>query len=88
MLRHQPSTIMKKNIGSFDAGARFVLGCVVLFLGVQSIGWWGLTGFLLWLTGAISFCPLYAVLRINTARWEENWERRHPHPPPDLHHLN
>ncbi len=76
---------MKKNVGSFDAGARFVLGCVVLFLGVQSIGWWGLLGFLLWLTGGLSFCPLYCLLRIDTAAWEARWEDRHPHPPPHLH---
>ncbi len=77
---------MKKNVGSFDAGARFILGCVVLFLGVQSIGWWGLLGFLFWLTGGIAFCPLYCVLRIDTAAWEERWEKRHPHNPPDFHH--
>ena len=76
---------MKTNVGTFDAGARFVLGCIVLFLGVQTIGWWGLIGFALWLTGGLAYCPLYHLLRLDTAAWEARWESRHPHPPPNLH---
>jgi|GEM_PF-519645 len=35
---------MKKNIGSFDGGARFVIGCSLLLTGLLGLGWWGLLG--------------------------------------------
>ena len=77
---------MKKNIGSFDAGFRFILGCVLLFAGVQWIGWWGLLGLIPWATGALGFCPLYCLLHLDTAAWEARWDQRHPYHRPDSHH--
>ncbi len=68
---------MKTNVGSYDAGIRFLLGCVVLFLSVNGIGWWGLLGLIPILSAACSFCPLYWVLRIDTAAWEDAREHRH-----------
>lgn len=75
---------MKHNIGSIDAGVRFVAGCALLFLGVQSIGWWGLLGLVFWLTAALAYCPLYHLLHLNSARWEDRWDDRHHHGTP--HH--
>jgi hypothetical protein len=77
---------MKTNIGSFDIGARFIAGCIVLFLGVSHIGWWGLLGFVPWVTAFFAFCPLYRLLHIDTAAWEARWEKRHHHDHPgDAH---
>ncbi len=78
---------MKENLGSFDIGARFVLGCVLLFLGLNGLGYWGLLGLIPLFTCMIGFCPLYWLLHLDTAKWEERWEARHPHHPIDPHHL-
>ena len=69
---------MKTNVGSYDAGVRFILGCVALFFSVNGLGWWGLLGLIPILSAACSFCPLYWLLRIDTAAWEEARESR-PH---------
>jgi hypothetical protein len=76
---------MKTNVGSFDAAARFLAGCTLLFLGVHGLGWWGLLGILPILSSVTGFCVVYAICGINTAEWEAAYERRHPHPPPDFH---
>jgi hypothetical protein len=70
---------MKTNVGSYDAGIRFVLGCVVLFLTVHGLGWWGLLGLIPIMSAACAFCPFYWVARIDTATWEEAREERHHH---------
>jgi hypothetical protein len=77
---------MKNNLGSFDQGARFILGCVILFLGIENIGWWGLLGLIPWLTSIVGYCPLYHLLGIDSARWEKKWESRHPPIPPKPNH--
>jgi hypothetical protein len=58
---------MKTNVGSYDAGARFVLGCGVLFMSLNGLGWWGPLGFIPITTAACGFCPLYWLLGIDTA---------------------
>lgn len=68
---------MKANVGSYDAGVRFILGCAILFCSMKGLGWWGLLGLIPIITGACSFCPLYALLRVNTYRWEKEYEARH-----------
>ena len=70
---------MKTNVGSYDAGIRFVLGCCILFLGTHGLGWWALLGAIPILSACFEFCPLYFICRIDTAAWEERYERRHPH---------
>lgn len=77
--------VMKTNIGSYDAGVRFIGGCTLLFFSVNGLGWWALLGLVPILTAAIGICPLYSLLRVNTARWEEEHESHHPHPP--SHHF-
>ncbi|MDP1580446.1 MAG: DUF2892 domain-containing protein [Candidatus Didemnitutus sp.] len=61
---------MKTNIGSYDAGARFVLGCVILFLGVRAESWWGAVGFVPLVTAFLGYCPLYWPFRWDTKRFD------------------
>jgi len=72
---------MKANIGSYDAGVRFIAGCGLLFFSVNGLGWWALLGLVPLFTAAIGFCPLYCILRIDTACWEEE-PKSHPRHPP------
>ena len=69
---------MKTNVGSYDAGARIVIACGILFMSVNGWGWWALLGLVPLLTAASGVCPLYWLLGINTAKWEEDYESRHP----------
>jgi hypothetical protein len=61
---------MSKNVGPADRIIRLILG--VLFAGVAftAAGVWawaaGIVAVIALVTGAIGFCPLYALLRINT----------------------
>ncbi|MEO6001719.1 MAG: DUF2892 domain-containing protein [Opitutus sp.] len=57
---------MKANIGSFDGAIRFVAGIVILHFGIRDIGWWGLLGLIPIAMTVTSWCPLYALLGINT----------------------
>ena len=68
---------MKTNVGSYDAGVRFILGCVILFLSVNGFGWWGLLGLIPIVSAACGFCALYWLFGIDTAAWEEARENRH-----------
>jgi hypothetical protein len=56
-----------KNEGTIDRALRVVFGLVVLslvFVGPQTA--WGWVGLVPLVTGLVGFCPLYAVLGINT----------------------
>lgn len=58
---------MKQNEGSNDRILRVLLGIGILplaFVGPQTL--WALVGLVPLLTGLFGFCPLYAILRINT----------------------
>ncbi len=57
---------MKNNIGSIDVGMRFVGGCLIGLWGVHVENWWGLLGLLPAVTALVGFCPLYALLHIDT----------------------
>lgn len=65
---------MKANVGSYDAGIRFLLGCGILFTSVNGAGWWGLLGFVPILSGACGFCPMYWIFGVDTAAWEDRYE--------------
>jgi hypothetical protein len=69
---------MKHNVGSYDAGVRFVAGCSAMFVGVQTESWWGLVGLVPLITAAIAFCPLYGVFRFNTTAVNEFDDERWP----------
>ncbi len=59
--------IMKKNVGTVDRALRIILGLGLLSLtvvGPQTL--WGLIGIVPLMTGALSFCPLYPILGLNT----------------------
>ena len=60
---------MKQNVGNTDRWIRIVLGVVLLSLIVflnGGIRWIGLIGLIPLLTGLFNFCPIYALLKINT----------------------
>lgn len=57
---------MKTNIGSIDVGVRFVGGCLICLWGVHVESRWGLVGLLPALTALAGYCPLYALLHIDT----------------------
>ncbi len=65
---------MKSNEASWDRIVRVVLGAVLLFLGFGSAisgavgAIVGVVGVVLVVTGLVGFCPLYALLKINTNR--------------------
>ena len=60
---------MALNEGPLDRILRVIVGLVVLslvFVGPKTA--WGYLGVIPLLTGLVGFCPLYALLRINTRR--------------------
>ena len=65
---------MKINEGRTDRIIRIVLGIVMLVLGIAVLpaGWlaWvvNVLGAILLVTGIVGFCPLYALLKLNTLK--------------------
>lgn len=58
---------MKANEGSIDRILRVVLGLVLIGLAATgTVGIWGWIGIVPLATGALGWCPLYAMLGINT----------------------
>ncbi len=57
---------MKTNIGSIDVGIRFIAACLIGLWGIHVESWWGLVAFVPFTTAATAFCPLYALLHIDT----------------------
>lgn len=60
---------MKPNVGSLDKAVRLVLALVffsLYFVLDGNLRFLALIGFLPLLTGLISWCPLYALLGLNT----------------------
>lgn len=60
---------MKRNVGGIDKMLRIVVGIGVLsllFILEGSARWFGLIGLVPLGTALIGFCPLYAVLGMNT----------------------
>ena len=58
---------MKTNAGKIDRVVRVIVGLVLIalvFVGPQTV--WGWIGLVPLATGLIGFCPLYAILGINT----------------------
>jgi hypothetical protein len=64
---------MKANVGGIDKVLRMVVGAVLLalvFVIDGSARWWGLVGLIPLVTGYAGYCPLYALLGINTCPLE------------------
>jgi hypothetical protein len=65
---------IKTNEGILDRIIRVVLGIVLLVLGAGHLGgavlmWvFYILGAILLVTGIVGFCPLYTLLKINTAK--------------------
>lgn len=58
---------MKSNVGSIDRVLRIIIGLVLLGLAASgSVGWWGWLGIVPLATGAIGWCPPYAIFGWNT----------------------
>lgn len=58
---------MKTNVGSLDRGARIAVGLVLIALALTgTVGLWGWLGIVPLATGAIGWCPPYAMLGWNT----------------------
>ena len=54
---------MKTNEASGDRIARVIAGIVLIGLAAtQTVGWWGWLGVIPLVTGAIGWCPLYAIV--------------------------
>ncbi|MDP2366959.1 DUF2892 domain-containing protein [Rhodoferax sp.] len=58
---------MKLNVGGVDRIARIVIGLVLLGLAASgTVGWWGWLGIVPLATGAIGWCPPYAIFGFST----------------------
>ncbi|MEI8326052.1 MAG: DUF2892 domain-containing protein [Betaproteobacteria bacterium] len=58
---------MKLNIGGADRILRILAGLVLIGLAATgTVGWWGWLGIVPLATGAIGWCPPYAMLGIST----------------------
>jgi hypothetical protein len=62
---------MKKNEASWDQVVRIIVGAVLLYLGFGVVsGGWGVVlvilGFVLLITGALGFCPIYWITKFRT----------------------
>ena len=62
---------MKPNVGSMDQYIRYVIGMVLLGLGVAYGSVWGLIGIVPIMTALLSWCPPYALLGLKTNKSAE-----------------
>jgi hypothetical protein len=64
---------MKTNVGGIDRIIRIVLGLALIGLTLTgNIGVWGWLGVVPLATGAIGWCPPYAILGINTCKTKQS----------------
>ncbi|MDQ7063436.1 MAG: DUF2892 domain-containing protein [candidate division KSB1 bacterium] len=66
---------MKANVGGMDRVIRAILGIVLLALGIwvfhNVLQWVAIViGAILLITALVSFCPIWSLLKINTAKKE------------------
>ncbi|MDZ7672486.1 MAG: DUF2892 domain-containing protein [Halanaerobiales bacterium] len=57
---------MKRNVGSNDKIIRYILGIVIIAIGIMYNSWWGIIGLIPIFTAAIGWCPLYALFKTST----------------------
>jgi hypothetical protein len=62
---------MKCNIGKTDRFIRFVLGIVIIIVGLYFKSWWGAIGLIILFTAAIRWCPAYILFGFSTCEPEE-----------------
>lgn len=61
---------MKYNVGSLDRIIRLVVGLGIAIGGVIFESYWGLIGVVFMATAVFQFCPIYALLGMNTSKKE------------------
>ena len=54
------------NVGAIDRAMRIIAGIGLIGAGVVFQSWWGALGLVLLVTGLVSRCPAYSLLKINT----------------------
>ena len=60
---------LETNLGNLDLIARVAVGlALVMLMALGLIGAWGLVGLVLIVTGVALWCPVYALLGIDTTR--------------------
>jgi len=59
---------MTANVGGMDKGIRAILGVVLLAYGIITGHWSGFIGAVLLGTAALSFCPAYTLIGVNTKK--------------------
>lgn len=59
---------MKENVGGWDRILRFVIGIVVIALGIYYQSWWGLLGIVPLFTAWRKSCMLYMPCGISTCK--------------------
>ena len=59
---------MKKNVGTADKVVRWILGLVIIGIGIYFRSWWGLIGIIPIITAIIGFCGPYALFGISTCK--------------------
>jgi len=58
---------MKVNEGTFDRALRIIVGLILVGLAATgTVGVWGWIGVIPLLTGALGFCPAYAIFGMST----------------------
>lgn len=64
---------MKANVGGIDRTLRIVAGLVLIALAATgTVGVWGWLGLVPLATGAIGWCPPYAILGFNTCAMKKD----------------
>jgi hypothetical protein len=65
--------VMTFNVGGIDRIARIVLGLVLIGLAATgTVGWWGWLGVVPLATGAIGWCPPYAMFGFSTCAMKKS----------------
>ena len=59
---------MRNNMGNADRIIRGIIGIVIAGLGIYFKSWWGLVAIVPIATSLMSYCPLYSVLRLSSAK--------------------
>lgn len=60
---------MKANLGSVEKAIRIILGLVLIGLAYTgTLGVWAYLGIIFVVTGLVSWCPAWLLLRINTRK--------------------
>jgi hypothetical protein len=60
---------MKSNVGGIDRILRIAIGIALIGMAATgTVGWWGWLGIVPLATGAIGWCPPYAILGLSTCK--------------------